>query len=152
MTNHGAGAEEPAAFDKLMNEVMASAKRFGHREHIYLTWLAIREFGVAAAVALVSEGIQRTARYAGAPQKYNATVSRAWVELVGHHTTESPDATTLQRCGGADRRRHPARRLLCRRRIDPEARRARQGSPLSGSVLMAVVGGRALAAISLESR
>jgi hypothetical protein len=24
------------------------------------------------------------ARYAGAPQKYNATVSRAWVELVGH--------------------------------------------------------------------
>lgn len=92
MTNHGAGAEEPAAFDKLMNEVMASAKRFGHREHIYLTWLAIREFGVAAAVALVSEGIQRTARYAGAPQKYNATVSRAWVELVGHHTTESPDA------------------------------------------------------------
>ncbi|MGV4980991.1 hypothetical protein ACVB8X_31295 [Streptomyces sp. NRAIS4] len=34
---------------------------------------------------LISDGIQRTARYAGAPQKYNATVSRAWVELVGHH-------------------------------------------------------------------
>jgi hypothetical protein len=38
-----------------------------------------------AAVALVSDGIQRTARYAGVPQKYNATVSRAWVELVAHH-------------------------------------------------------------------
>lgn len=91
MTDHGAGAEQPAVFDELMNEVMASAERFGHREHIHLTWLAVREFGVSAAVALVSDGIQRTARYAGAPQKYNATVSRAWVELVGHHATESPD-------------------------------------------------------------
>jgi hypothetical protein len=35
---------------------------------------------------LVSNGIQQTARYAGAPQKYNATVSKAWVELVAHHT------------------------------------------------------------------
>jgi hypothetical protein len=39
----------------------------------------------------VSEGIQRTARYAGAPQKYHATVSRAWVELVGYHVDEHPD-------------------------------------------------------------
>ncbi|HEY5049511.1 MAG TPA: hypothetical protein VII50_01330, partial [Acidothermaceae bacterium] len=37
-----------------------------------------------------SEGIQRTARYAGAPQKYHATVSRAWVELVGHHVDAHP--------------------------------------------------------------
>ena len=42
-----------------------------------------------AAVGLISDGIRRTARYAGAPQKYNATVSRAWVELVGHHAAET---------------------------------------------------------------
>ena len=64
---------------------MATAERFGHRQHIHLTWLAVRRYGTDAAVDLVSDGIQRTARYAGAPQKYNATVSRAWVELVGHH-------------------------------------------------------------------
>jgi len=29
---------------------------------------------------------------AGAPQKYNATVSRAWVELVGHHAGQSGTA------------------------------------------------------------
>lgn len=73
------------AFAGLMAEVMATAHRFGHREHIHLTWLAVRHYGVGAAVGLVSDGIQRTARYAGAPQKYNATVSRAWVELVAHH-------------------------------------------------------------------
>jgi len=78
-----------AVFDALMAEVMAGAARFGHREHVHLTWLAVRRFGVPDAILLVSDGIQRTARYAGAPQKYHATMSRAWVELVGHHVAES---------------------------------------------------------------
>jgi hypothetical protein len=75
-------------FDELMAEVMSHARHFGHREHVHLTWLAVRQTGTSAAVRLVSDGIQRTARYAGAPQKYHATVSRAWVELVGHHADQ----------------------------------------------------------------
>lgn len=78
-------------FDDLLAEVMATADRFGHREHIHLTWLAVRRHGTAAAVTLVSDGIRRTARYAGAPRKYHATVSRAWVELVGFHVATEPD-------------------------------------------------------------
>jgi hypothetical protein len=78
-------------FDALLAEVMSGADRFGHRQHIHLTWLAVRRYGTGAAIALVSDGIQRTARYAGAPQKYHATVSRAWVELVGHHVADSRD-------------------------------------------------------------
>jgi hypothetical protein len=77
-------------FGGLMAEVMASAHRFGHREHVHLTWLAVRQYGVPTAIRLVSDGIQQTARYAGAPQKYHATVSRAWVELVGHHAGSAP--------------------------------------------------------------
>lgn len=79
------------AFDGLMAEVMAASDRFGHRQHVELTWRAVRRFGTAAAITLVSDGIQRTARYAGAPQKYHATVSRAWVEIVGHHATSGDD-------------------------------------------------------------
>jgi hypothetical protein len=79
-------------FEALMAEVMASAERFGHREHVHLTWLAVRRCGPTDAIGLVSEGIQRTARYAGAPQKYHATMSRAWVELVGHHVSEVASA------------------------------------------------------------
>jgi hypothetical protein len=79
------------AFDALMAEVMAHADRFGHRQHIHLTWLAVRRYGIGTATALVSDGIQRTARYAGAPQKYHATVTRAWVTLVGHHVAASND-------------------------------------------------------------
>jgi hypothetical protein len=80
-------ADGAPTFEDLMAQVLATAGRFGHREHVQLTWLAVRQFGVPAAIGLVSDGIQRTARYAGAPQKYHATVSRAWVELVGHHAT-----------------------------------------------------------------
>ncbi|MFE2094373.1 hypothetical protein ACWD4L_48325 [Streptomyces sp. NPDC002596] len=85
-------AEDAPAFEALMAEVMATAERFGHREHVHLTWLAVRQCGVPTAVGLVSDGIQRTARYAGAPQKYHATVSRAWVELVGHHADEHDES------------------------------------------------------------
>jgi hypothetical protein len=94
MTGHheGASAASAGGFDALMSEVMATADRFGHRQHIHLTWLAVRQYGVPAAVTLVSEGIQRTARYAGAPQKYHVTVSRAWVELVGYHAAEQARA------------------------------------------------------------
>ena len=76
---------DASVFDTLFAEVMAGAERFGHRQHVQLTWLAVRRYGTGAAIALVSEGIRRTARYAGTPQKYHATVSRAWTELVGHH-------------------------------------------------------------------
>ncbi|GLY83415.1 hypothetical protein [Actinoallomurus iriomotensis] len=81
-------SDEAPDFDALMAEVMATAERFGHREHVHLTWLAVRRVGVSAAVGLIGDGIQRTARYARVPQKYHATMSRAWVELVGHHATE----------------------------------------------------------------
>lgn len=81
------------AFDALLSEVLAGGERFGHREHVHLTWLAVHRHGAGAAVELIGDGIRRTARYAGAPRKYNATISRAWVELVAHHVAEEPDAS-----------------------------------------------------------
>ena len=104
--------EDACAFAELMAQVMAKAERFGHRQHVHLTWLAVRQHGTTAAIDLVSDGIQRTARYQGAPQKYNATVSRAWVELVGHHAAASGTADF-----DAFASQHPAlldKRLLAR--------------------------------------
>jgi hypothetical protein len=94
MTPTGSATPEPALLlDELMAEVTAAAEHFDHRAHLHLTWLAVHRVGMPAAIGLVSEGIQRTARYAGVPQKYHATVSRAWVELVAHHAAEhaTPD-------------------------------------------------------------
>jgi hypothetical protein len=78
------------AFAGLMAEVMTSSVRFGHREHLELTWRAVRRHGIDAAIEIVSDGIRAAALHAGRPQKYNATVSRAWVELVAHHVAELP--------------------------------------------------------------
>ncbi|WP_028937057.1 hypothetical protein [Pseudonocardia spinosispora] len=77
-------------FEDLMREAMRDTEHFGHRQHIKLTWLAVLQYGADEATRLISSGIRRTARYAGAPQKYNSTVSRAWVELVSHHAAEAP--------------------------------------------------------------
>jgi hypothetical protein len=77
-------------FDQFFELATADGRRFGHREHVHLTWLAVRRCGRRAAIDVVSDGIRRTARYAGAPQKYHATVSRAWVEVVAHHAEVTP--------------------------------------------------------------
>jgi hypothetical protein len=79
-------------FGQLLHEAVPAGVHFGHRQHVHLTWLAVRRCGMPAAVDVVSDGIQRTARYAGAPQKYHATVSRAWVEIVAHHADATPTA------------------------------------------------------------
>ncbi|WP_327636464.1 hypothetical protein OHB24_41570 [Kribbella sp. NBC_00482] len=42
------------SFEELMGEVMATAERFGHREHVRLTWLAVRRSGTAGAVELTA--------------------------------------------------------------------------------------------------
>src|SRR4051794_33343732 len=77
-------------FAALFAEVTAGGRRFGHREHVHLTWLAVGRYGMPDAIDLVSAGIRRTARYAGAPQKYHATISQAWVEVVAHHAGATP--------------------------------------------------------------
>ncbi|MFJ8164986.1 hypothetical protein ACIRBY_29240 [Streptomyces sp. NPDC096136] len=73
----------PGSFEELMAEATASTGRFGHREHVHLTWLAVRAHGPAAA-DLVGEGILATATRAGVPGRFHATLTRAWVELVAH--------------------------------------------------------------------
>ncbi|GAA2095516.1 hypothetical protein [Actinomadura alba] len=100
-------------FERLMERVRGDGGAFGHREHLHLAWLAVREHGTMGAHERIGAGIRRVAEYAGRPQKYNATVTRAWIELVGHHVETEP------RSGDFDGflERHPAlldKRLLSR--------------------------------------
>lgn len=64
--------------------------RFGHREHINLAWLAVRRYGMPDAADKVCAWLRQLAAYEHAPQKYHHTMSRAWVRLVAHHTTNDP--------------------------------------------------------------
>jgi hypothetical protein len=49
---HVAGAPD---VDALMAEVTATTERFGHREHVHLTWLAVRRVGAPAAVTVTGQ-------------------------------------------------------------------------------------------------
>ena len=61
------------------------AGEFGHREHLRLAWLALSEFGdVTLAQLAVSETIRRLAAAQGVPQRYNRTVTDAWVRILAH--------------------------------------------------------------------
>lgn len=68
--------------------------RFGHRQHINLAWLAVRRYGMPDAADKVCEWLRQMTAYEQAPQKYNHTMSRAWVYLVAHHTTVPADEDT----------------------------------------------------------
>lgn len=83
--------EDP--FDQLMAEAVRDAGRFGHREHVKLTWLAVRHLGHARARRVIEDGIRKTAEYGGRPQKFHLTVSRAWVDAVAYHVRDAPGAS-----------------------------------------------------------
>lgn len=66
---------------------------FGHREHLRLAWLVLaREADLAAATGRVSQTIYRLAVRHGRPQRYNQTVTDAWVRIVAHCRDQQPSA------------------------------------------------------------
>jgi hypothetical protein len=81
MTQHAV----PAELTAMLAEIVPSGGGFGHRQHIHLAYLTTRQHGTSGAVTRISQWIQHIAAYEKAPQKYNATMTRAWTEIVGHH-------------------------------------------------------------------
>ena len=114
MNDHAGGL--PAELAGMLSQILSPDGHFGHRQHIQLAFLAATEYGTAAAVDKISAWIRHLAAYERAPQKYNATMTRAWTQLVGHHV--EADRSTGRAGDFADfARRHPAlldKRLLSR--------------------------------------
>ncbi len=103
----------PADLAEILAEVVPPGGVFRHRQHIHLAFIAVRRHGGARAAELVSDWIRHIAAYQRAPQKYNATVTRAWMEIVAHHVIAEPAVTDFE----AFAERNPAlldKRLLTR--------------------------------------
>jgi hypothetical protein len=117
VTAHGHDRELPAELAGLLAEVIPAGGGFGHRQHVHLAFLAVRRYGTREAVSKVSGWIRHIAAYERAPQKYNATMTRAWTEIVGHHVAADGGASSFAEFAA----RHPAlldKRLL-RRHYSP---------------------------------
>jgi hypothetical protein len=71
-----------------------SPGRFGHRDHLRLAWLALQQSGsLEQAQASVSAAVELMARAHGVPQRYNRTVTDAWVRIVSHCHNDGGPAT-----------------------------------------------------------
>ncbi|HEV2376958.1 MAG TPA: hypothetical protein VGS19_32940 [Streptosporangiaceae bacterium] len=103
----------PDELAEVLAEVVPTDGAFGHRQHVHLAFLATRRYGPARAPQVVAEWISRIAAYEHAPQKFHATVTRAWTEIVAHHMAADAPGTDF----GTFAARHPAlldKRLLTR--------------------------------------
>jgi hypothetical protein len=103
----------PDDLARLLGQIVPPGGAFGHRQHVHLAFLTARAHGTQAAVAKISSWIRHIAAYEHAPQKYNATMTRAWTEIVGHHVEADPALADF----GEFADRHPAlldKRLLRR--------------------------------------
>lgn len=114
---HGPGDARSDALPEelagLLAEIVPPGGAFRHREHIHLAYLAVRRHGAARAADKVSGWIRHLAAYQRAPQKFNATVTRAWTEIVAHHMAAAPPGTDF----ASFAERYPAlldKRLLTR--------------------------------------
>jgi hypothetical protein len=122
--NHGPGsghgphhaapaAELPAELAAVLAEIVPPGGAFRHREHIHLAYLTVRRHGADGAAAKLSGWLRHLVAYQRAPQKFNATVTRAWTEIVAHHMAAAPQAADF----ASFAERHPAlldKRLLTR--------------------------------------
>jgi hypothetical protein len=109
----GHAAAMPAELAAILAEIVPPSGAFRHRQHIHLAFIAVRRYGSEQAVAMVARWIRHLAAYERAPQKFNATVTRAWVEIVAHHMAAAPPGQDFATFAG----RYPAlfdKRLLTR--------------------------------------
>lgn len=109
----GQAAALPAELAEVLTEIVPPGGAFGHREHIHLAYVAVQRYGADKAVGVVAGWLAHVTAYLRAPQKFHATVTRAWVEIVAHHMTAAPPAADF--AAFADR--YPAlldKRLLTR--------------------------------------
>jgi hypothetical protein len=105
-------AAMPAELAALLAEIVPPGGAFRHREHVHLAYIAVQRYGTDAAEK-VAGWIRHLAASQGAPQKFHATVTRAWVEIVAHHMMASPPAADFATFAA----RYPAlldKRLLTR--------------------------------------
>jgi len=108
----------PAELAEILDEIVppggaggGPGGAFRHRQHVHLAFIAIRRYGAAHAPDKVSGWIRHLTAHA--PQKYHATITRAWTEIVARHVAADPSVTDFD----AFAERHPAlldKRLLTR--------------------------------------
>jgi hypothetical protein len=67
-----------------LDAALAGASRLGHREHVRLAWLVIRDEGPEAGGDRIARMLRHVAEAHGEGDRYHETLTRFWICLVGH--------------------------------------------------------------------
>lgn len=76
--------------DPTLHEILARGEGFGHRQHVELTWRYLEKHDPNTACALIAGAIREVAAAHGAPEKFHATITSAWVRCVAVHRQRWP--------------------------------------------------------------
>lgn len=76
--------------DPILHEVLARGQGFGHRQHLELAWRYLEKHEPQEAGVLLADAIRKVAAAHGAPDKFHATVTAAWVRCVAVHRQRWP--------------------------------------------------------------
>jgi FAD/FMN-containing dehydrogenase len=82
----------PHALADGLEQATLAAAGFGHREHLAAAYALLQRHPFAEAAWRYARGIERLATGAGAPEKFNTTVTLAWLSLVAEAMADSPRA------------------------------------------------------------
>ena len=74
---------EDDAFVAAFQSGQIANQRFHHRDHLRLAWVQIRRLGVERASEVITSGIRHFAVQHGRADRYNDTMTRFWVRVVG---------------------------------------------------------------------
>jgi hypothetical protein len=69
----------------------AGAPRLGHREHVRLAWLVIRDEGHEQGGDRVARILRHLAELHGEGDPYHETLTRFWIRLVAHAIEVEPE-------------------------------------------------------------
>jgi len=68
-------------------------QNFHHRDHLRLAWVQIRRLGLERASEVVTSGIRHFATEHGSAERYNDTMTRFWLRVVGMGLSRHPELT-----------------------------------------------------------
>jgi len=87
---------EDEAFVAAFQAGQIANQSFHHRDHLRLAWVQIRRLGLERASEVVTTGIRRFAAHHGSAERYNDTMTRFWLRLVGLGISRNPELTFEQ--------------------------------------------------------
>jgi hypothetical protein len=102
---------------------------FHHREHLYVAWCYLRAMPLEDALARYVRHLRQLAISLGAPQKFHATMTWAYLVLLREAMDQSPDASfdelLAKHPGLVDRRRGALDAYYERAQLDSDEARRR---------------------------